>query len=104
MRVVVATTGTFYGQHMTAGDIYTVAGTVAGVQFSGLGGPATKAGLGTFIDGIRVDAEGNLVIAGFDHRAGARGGGQHRHVLWSADDRRPPLFGRGQRLRGRHLR
>ena len=64
VRVVVATTGTFYGQHMTAGDIYTVAGTVAGVQFSGLGGPATKAGLGTFIDGIRVDAEGNLVIAG----------------------------------------
>ena len=64
VRAVAATTGTFYGQHMTAGDIYTVAGTVAGVQFSGLGGPATKAGLGTFIDGIRVDAVGNLVIAG----------------------------------------
>ena len=64
VRVVAAATGTFYGQHMTAGDIYTVAGTVAGIQFSGLGGPATKAGLGTFIDGIRVDAAGNLVIGG----------------------------------------
>ena len=64
VRVVAAATGTFYGQPMTAGDIYTVAGTVAGVQFSGLGGPATKAGLGTFIEGIRVDAAGNLVIAG----------------------------------------
>jgi hypothetical protein len=64
VRVVAAATGTFYGQHMAAGDIYTVAGTVAGIQFSGLGGPATKAGLGTFIEGIRVDAAGNLVIAG----------------------------------------
>ena len=64
VRVVAAATGTFYGQHMTAGDIYTVAGTVAGIQFSGLGGPATKAGLGTFIDGIQVDAGGNLVIGG----------------------------------------
>ena len=64
VRVVAATTGTFYGQHMTAGDIYTVAGTVAGIQLSGLGGPAAKAGLGTFIFGIRVDATGNLVIAG----------------------------------------
>jgi hypothetical protein len=65
VRVVAAATGTFYGQHMTAGDIYTVAGTVAGIQFSGLGGPATKAGLGDFIFGIQVDAAGNLVIADF---------------------------------------
>ena len=63
VRVVAASTGTFYGQHMTAGDIYTVAGTTTGTQFSGDGGPATKAGLGFFIFGITVDAAGNLVIA-----------------------------------------
>ena len=40
--MVAATTGTFYGQAMTAGDIYTVAGNgTAG--FSGDGGPATSA-------------------------------------------------------------
>ena len=60
IRVVATSTGTFYGQHMTAGDIYTVAGTVAGIQLSGLGGPATKAGLGNFIFGIRVDAAGTF--------------------------------------------
>ena len=38
VRVVAASTGTFYGQAMTAGDIYTVAGN--GTQgFSGDGGP-----------------------------------------------------------------
>src|SRR5215470_9046051 len=45
VRVVAASTGTFYGQVMTAGDIYTVAGTTTGTQFSGDGGPATQAGL-----------------------------------------------------------
>ena len=41
---VVASTGTFYGQAMTTGDIYTVAGN--GTQgFSGDGGPATSAEL-----------------------------------------------------------
>ena len=37
-------TGTFYGQAMTAGDIYTVAGNGTG-GFSGDGGPATTAEL-----------------------------------------------------------
>jgi trimeric autotransporter adhesin len=62
VRVVAASTGTFYGQQMTKGDIYTVAGTATGTQFSGDGGPAIKAGLGNFIFGIKVDAAGNLVI------------------------------------------
>ena len=39
VRVVAASTGTFYGQAMTAGDIYTVAG--GGTNYPGDGGPAT---------------------------------------------------------------
>jgi hypothetical protein len=61
IRVVAATTGTFYGQAMTVGDIYTVAGNGA-AGFSGDGGPATKAELG-FPAGVVPDHAGNLVIA-----------------------------------------
>jgi hypothetical protein len=46
VRVVAVRTGTFYGQHMTAGDIYTIAGNGAdgiGARFSGDGGAAIKA-------------------------------------------------------------
>ena len=60
VRVVAASSGTFYGQAMTAGDIYTVAGTGT-VGFSGDGGPATAAELFT-PEGVAVDAAGNLVI------------------------------------------
>ncbi len=61
IRVVAAATGTFYGQQMTAGDIYTVAGT--GSQgFSGDGGPATSAELNNPGD-VTLDSAGNLVIA-----------------------------------------
>ena len=60
VRVVAGTTGTFYGQAMTAGDIYTVAGDGSSA-FSGDKGPATSAGLGAA--GVAVDASGNLVIA-----------------------------------------
>jgi trimeric autotransporter adhesin len=60
IRVVAAHTGTFYGQAMTAGDIYTIAGNgTAG--FSGDGGPATRAKL-DFPTGVAVDAAGNLLI------------------------------------------
>jgi NHL repeat len=61
VRVVAATTGTFYGQAMTAGGIYTVAGNGSSA-FSGDNGPATSAGLDA--GGVAVDASGNLVIGG----------------------------------------
>jgi DNA-binding beta-propeller fold protein YncE len=59
--VVAEKTGTFYGQTMTAGDIYTVAGNGT-TGFSGDGGPAAKA---EFSDptGVAVDSTGNLAIA-----------------------------------------
>ena len=60
VRVAAAHTGTFYGQAMTAGHIYTVAGS-GQLGFSGDGGPATAAWL-NFPNGIAVDATGNLVI------------------------------------------
>ena len=67
VRVVAESAGTFYGQNMTAGDIYTVAGSVAGLGGGGDGGPAVKAALGEFLLGIRVDAAGNLVLATSDN-------------------------------------
>ena len=61
VQVVAHKTGTFYGQPMAAGYIYTIAGTgTAG--FSGDGGPAGKAELSTS-RGVAVDATGNLLIA-----------------------------------------
>jgi NHL repeat len=61
IRVVAATTGRFYRVAMTAGDIYTVAGT-GKFGFSGDGGPATKAKFALPF-GVTVDGAGNLVIA-----------------------------------------
>ncbi len=66
VRVVAAATGTFYGQAMTAGDIYTVAGTISSRFHGGDGGPATSAGLGQ-PEGVALDAAGNLLIADYGH-------------------------------------
>jgi trimeric autotransporter adhesin len=60
IRVVAASTGMYYGQSMTAGDIYTVAGDGSSLA-SGDGGPAVGAGL--TCTGVAVDSHGNLVIA-----------------------------------------
>jgi hypothetical protein len=60
VRVVAGSDGTFYGQAMTAGDIYTVAGNgVAGC--GGNGGPATKAQLG-FPQDVTINSAGDLLI------------------------------------------
>ena len=61
IRVVAHKTGTLYGVSMTAGHIYTVAGTGTG-GFSGDGGPATKAKLHNAA-WVAADAAGNLLIA-----------------------------------------
>jgi hypothetical protein len=60
IRVVAEKTGTFYGQAMTAGDIYRIAGNLAG--FSGDGGPGTAADL-LWPGGVSMDGSGNVVIA-----------------------------------------
>ncbi|MGH3158670.1 MAG: hypothetical protein ACRDNF_19125, partial [Streptosporangiaceae bacterium] len=59
--VVAVSTGTFYGQAMTACDIYTVAGDRT-FGYSGDGGPATSAALRD-PGGVAVDGAGGLVIA-----------------------------------------
>ena len=61
IRVVAVKTGTFYGQTMTAGNIYTVAGNGA-ISYSGDGGPATSAQLNDPV-WVAVDGAGNQVIA-----------------------------------------
>src|SRR5260370_10454329 len=60
VRMVAATTGTFFGQAMTAGDIYRVAGH-GRAGFAGDGGPATAARLNG-PGGPALDPAGNLVI------------------------------------------
>jgi len=66
IRVVVVRSGTFYGRPMTAGDIYTVAGTgpVSSVcgSFAGDGGPATATTL-CQPNAIAVDNNGNLLVS-----------------------------------------
>ncbi len=59
VRVIAASTGTFYGQSMTAGDIYTVAGN--GTCGFTSGASATSSQICT-AQGLAVDPHGNLVI------------------------------------------
>jgi len=61
IRFVPAASGTYFGQSMTAGDIYTVAGDgTAG--YYGDTGPAATAKLNDPV-GVAVDGSGNIVIA-----------------------------------------
>jgi len=61
VKVVAASTGTFYGQAMTAGDIYLIAGNGL-LGYSGIGGPATTAEIGCPL-GTVVDPRGNVVFS-----------------------------------------
>jgi len=61
LRVLAESSSTFYGQSMTAGDIYTVAGNGT-LGYTGDGGPALSAELDDPED-VVVDPAGNLVVA-----------------------------------------
>ena len=63
IRVVAAPPGTFYGQAMTAGDIYTVAGNGT-FGFAGDGSQATSAEMRD-PTGVTVDGSGNLLISDY---------------------------------------
>ena len=71
--MVAVKTGSFYGQAMTAGDVYTVAGTGA-IGFSGDGGPATAAEFHQATN-IAVSSAGDLLITDlFNNRIRQVGG------------------------------
>ena len=92
-----ATSGTQWGQSMTANDIYTVAGSSSGSSgHSGNGGAATSAKL-YGPDGVAFDASGDLYVADdLNNRiqeVAAAGG----HPVGPVDDRQRHLH-RGREL------
>ena len=67
IRMVPATSGTYFGQQMTAGDIYTVVGN-GSYGLSGLGGPATSASLNGPSD-VTTDTFGNMFFSDHNNNA-----------------------------------
>ncbi len=61
VRFVPASSGTYFGQSMTANDIYNVAGNVT-AGYSGNGGPATSADM-SWTAGVNLDSAGDILIA-----------------------------------------
>jgi hypothetical protein len=81
VRVVAASTGTFYGQKMTADDIYTIAGNgTAG--FAGNGGPARSAEFSR-VGGVAVDRHGNVLVTDTPN-----------NVVWAIAARTGTFYGR----------
>jgi hypothetical protein len=60
VRLVAVKTGTMYGQRMTAGDVYTIAGS-GEYGSSGSGGPASRAKF-KILGGVTTDRYGNVVF------------------------------------------
>jgi hypothetical protein len=65
VRLIAVWSGTFYGQQVTAGHVYVVAGHHRGSANLGEGGPATLAWLEN-PQAIAVDPAGRLLIAEYD--------------------------------------
>jgi sugar lactone lactonase YvrE len=65
LRIVAKTSGTYFGQAMTAHSIYTLAGTGA-ASFSGDGGPAASASMSSPL-GVSVDGGGNIYLVERDN-------------------------------------
>jgi sugar lactone lactonase YvrE len=59
VRMVPASNGTYFGITMTAGNIYTIAGTTIG--YAGNAGPAVNAKM-NFPQGLAVDSLGNVIV------------------------------------------
>src|SRR6266702_2596631 len=103
VRLVAARSGVFFGQAMTAGNLYRIAGN-GKARFSGMGGPARKAGLRS-VSSMAADGHGNLVIADFGNdrilvvaaRAGRFYGRSMRagHIYLIAGDGSPQSSGNG---------
>ena len=61
VRVIAVRSGRFYGRAMTAGDVYTIAGSARSGGFSGDGGPAVKA-VFYYPTAVATDSHGNVLI------------------------------------------
>ena len=98
VRVVAASTGTFYGQAMTAGR-HLHRRRQRHRRVLRRRRPGHRAEL-DYPDGRGRGRRGQPGDRRHRQRPGPGGGGQHRHVLRPADDRRRHLHGRRQRRRG----
>jgi secreted PhoX family phosphatase len=89
VREVAAADGTHFGVAMTAGDIYTIAGSNTGTRGnSGDGGPATSAEL-SGPQGLAMDPAGDLLITDTGNsvvREVAAANGNHFGVVMTAND------------------
>jgi sugar lactone lactonase YvrE len=86
VRIVPVISGVMYGQRMTAGHIYTIAGNGSFTD-SGDGGPAVRAGV--WPTSVAVDAAGNVLVA--DRNGRIRVAAVRRGVFY------------GQRMTARHI-
>ncbi len=103
VRFIPLSSGTYYGQSMTAEDIYTIAGNGT-YGNSGLGGPATSAEFAVLND-VTVDPFGDLYITDSNNEYIRLRPSRFWHLLRTGDDRRRRLpHRRGGLVSGEHKR